>query len=81
MRPSKAKVQPLNPSRVPMEKRTGGMVPVLGDDDEKACQISISCTQPGVNGQMQVSMEYTGDPELAGFLIQQAQQIIEQQES
>jgi hypothetical protein len=45
-----------------------------------ACYVLITCDSPGAdgNGEMQVEMDYDGDPFLASYLIQGAQSIIDE---
>jgi hypothetical protein len=47
---------------------------------QPACRIMISCTQPNVDGKMDVEMSYEGDPTLASYLLERAQTYIEQNE-
>lgn len=49
------------------------------DCDESACEIRIRCLKPSSDGQMRVSLEYTGDSQLACYLIEHAQSIIEEE--
>ncbi len=49
------------------------------DKDEAACEIRIRCLKPSADGQMKVSLEYTGDSQLACYLIEHAQSIIEEE--
>lgn len=41
------------------------------------CYVLITCGQSLENGQMQVEMSYDGDPDLAAYLIQDAQRIMD----
>jgi hypothetical protein len=55
--------------------------------DETACYVLITCGEPSPSGEMNVELSYDGDPVLAEFLIQGAQnyfdepQLVEQQSS
>lgn len=49
------------------------------ESDEAACEIRIRCLKPSADGQMKVSLEYTGDSQLACYLIEHAQSIIEEE--
>jgi hypothetical protein len=70
-----AKIEPLYPKQI-----ENSFVRAVEDNrSEAACQISIRCSQPGADGQMKVSLEYTGDVLLASYLINQAQEIIEEE--
>jgi hypothetical protein len=39
---------------------------------KKVCFVAISCTEASDNGEMEVSMDYEGDPCLAAVLLQDA---------
>lgn len=41
------------------------------------CYVLLTCDGPEANGQMQVKMSYEGDPVLASYLLQGAQNIID----
>lgn len=45
-----------------------------------ACYVLITCDEPTENGEMQVQMSYEGDAALASYLLQGAQNIIEEGE-
>jgi hypothetical protein len=40
-----------------------------------ACFVLITCSEPCAEGKMEVSMNYEGDENLAGFLIENASQV------
>lgn len=40
------------------------------------CYVLITCDEPNKQGDMQVEMTYEGDPVLASYLIQKAQDMI-----
>ncbi len=44
------------------------------------CCVSITCSSPKNNGEMQVEMSYEGDNTLIAYLLQSAQKFIEEQE-
>ncbi len=46
----------------------------LADD---ACYVLITCGAPSKDGKMQVEMTYQGDPVLAAYLVESAQQFID----
>ena len=46
-----------------------------------ACYVLITCGEPTEDGKMQVEMTYEGDVSLAAFLIESAQDIIDEQEN
>ncbi|MBS0607676.1 MAG: hypothetical protein JSR57_12060, partial [Verrucomicrobia bacterium] len=52
---------------------------VLAKDN--ACYVLITCGEPAEDGKMQVEMTYEGDRSLAAFLIESAQDIIDDQEN
>lgn len=41
--------------------------------DKTACYVLITCEQPSASGEMNVELSYDGDPVLAEYLIQGAQ--------
>jgi len=43
------------------------------------CYVLITCDSPGVDGEMQVEMSYDGDPTLAAYLLQGAQDFLDEQ--
>ena len=43
----------------------------------KCCYVLITCSDPSKEGQMEVEMTYAGDPILAAYLVESAQNIIE----
>ncbi len=45
-----------------------------------SCYVLITCDGPDNNGEMQVEMTYEGDPALASYLLQGAQNVIKDQE-
>lgn len=47
---------------------------------EHQCYILITCDTPSLDGKMQVEMSYEGDPVLANYLLQGAQQYFDSQE-
>lgn len=70
-----AKIEPLYPEQIKEEY----VQQLPSGDAEAACQICIRCSAPGADGQMKVTLEYTGDVQLASYLINQAQEIIEEE--
>ncbi|MGB7978863.1 MAG: hypothetical protein WCF19_06870 [Chlamydiales bacterium] len=42
-----------------------------------ACYVLITCTEPNVDGKMDVEMSYDGDESLAAFLVENARQVFE----
>jgi len=46
-----------------------------------ACYILITCDSPALDGRMQVEMSYEGDPILAAYLLQGAQNILEEEQN
>ncbi len=48
-----------------------------GKDGKYACRVEIFCTHPGPNGEMDVEMRYEGDPVLAAYLVENAQNYVE----
>lgn len=69
-----AKIQPLFESDFegPLESNEDS------ETEETVCEIRIRCLKPSSEGQMKVSLEYTGDSQLACYLIDHAQMIIEE---
>lgn len=49
-------------------------------DKDPSCYVLITCSQPLESGQMNVEMTYSGDPALIAYLVENAQQIIGEQE-
>ncbi|SCA63808.1 Uncharacterized protein SCG7109_BE_00080 [Chlamydiales bacterium SCGC AG-110-M15] len=49
--------------------------------DENSCFILITCNEPKGDGSMHVEMSYEGDPILASYLLENAQNIIDEQTS
>lgn len=47
----------------------------LGENN--ACYVLITCGTPSKDGKMQVEMSYEGDPLLAAYLVESAQNIID----
>lgn len=47
-------------------------------DTETACYVLISCGAPSESGEMKVELTYQGDPLLASYLIQSAQDVLDQ---
>lgn len=45
-----------------------------------ACYVLVTCDQPSDDGKMNVEMSYEGDPALASFLLQGAQEYFETQD-
>lgn len=45
--------------------------------DDNACYVLITCGEPSKDGKMQVEMTYQGDPVLAAYLVESAQQFID----
>lgn len=49
-------------------------------EQEPSCYVLITCGEPSDTGEMQVEMDYKGDPSLALLLLQNAQSCVEQDE-
>jgi hypothetical protein len=49
-------------------------------DKNPPCYVLITCEEPSEDGQMQVEMTYEGDAVLASYLLQGAQNVIDQEE-
>lgn len=47
--------------------------------EKNSCYVLITCGEPTQDGKMQVEMSYDGDPILAAFLVESAQNIIDTQ--
>ncbi len=47
---------------------------------DQACYVLIMCGVPGEDGKMHVEMSYEGDPVLAAYLVESAQQFIDVEE-
>jgi len=62
-----------------MQKRSHEELSRIVDKDH-ACYVLITCSRPQVDGHMDVEMVYEGDPTLASYLLQGAQNYIEDQE-
>lgn len=43
-----------------------------------ACYVLVTCDGPEEDGKMQVEMSYQGDPSLASYILEGAQNIIEE---
>lgn len=48
--------------------------------EENSCYVLITCSKPSESGQMEVDMTYQGDPTLAAYLVQGAQDRFEEDE-
>ena len=46
-----------------------------------ACYVLVTCDQPSEEGKMNVEMSYEGDPALASFLLQGAQDYFTEQDA
>ncbi|WP_049767152.1 hypothetical protein [Waddlia chondrophila] len=46
-----------------------------------ACYVLVTCGQPSEEGKINVEMSYEGDPALASFLLQGAQEYLMEQDS
>ncbi len=46
-----------------------------------ACYVLITCEKPALDGTMQVQMSYEGDTTLVSYLLQGAQDYLDEQES
>jgi len=44
--------------------------------ENNACYVLITCAAPSKDGKMQVEMTYEGDPTLAAYLVESAQDFI-----
>ncbi len=44
---------------------------------KNSCYVLITCGEPSQDGKMEVEMSYGGDPVLAAYLVESAQNIIE----
>ena len=42
-----------------------------------ACYVLITCSEPNLEGKMEVQMDYEGDATLAAFLVQNAAQVFD----
>ncbi len=49
--------------------------------DNTACYVLITCEEPSNSGEMNVELSYDGDPVLAEFLIQGAQNYFDEPEA
>lgn len=49
-------------------------------EKKHAAYVLITCAEPNPEGKMQVEMTYEGDPTLASYLLESAQQFIETEE-
>lgn len=45
--------------------------------ENNACFVLITCGEPSKDGKMQVEMTYEGDPFLAAYLVESAQNVID----
>lgn len=46
--------------------------------ENNACYVLITCGAPSEDGKLQVEMTYEGDPTLAAYLVESAQNFIDQ---
>ena len=44
---------------------------------EYPCYVLVTCKKPSLEGKMQVEMSYEGDPDLASYLLQGAQSVLD----
>lgn len=49
-------------------------------NDQYACRIMITCGHPSNDGKMDVEMSYDGDPTLASYLLDRAQNYMNQED-
>ncbi len=49
-------------------------------EEQHACYVLITCGHPTDDGKMEVELTYDGDPTLAAYLLQNAQEFIEPEE-
>lgn len=47
--------------------------------EDVCCQVIISCAPQGTDGNLEVKLEYSGDPVVAAFLLDQAKMVLEDQ--
>lgn len=47
--------------------------------EESICHILVTCHSPSKDGKMHVEMTYQGDPSLVSYLLQNAQNLIDQE--
>lgn len=47
--------------------------------ENKSCYVLITCGEPSKDGHMEIEMSYEGDPVLAAYLVESAQNIIDEQ--
>jgi len=59
----------------PQRKSTVEIKKVLAENN--ACYVLITCTEASKDGKMEVEMIYGGDPILAAYLVESAQNIID----
>ena len=45
-------------------------------EENNACYVLITCGHPSQDGKMQIEMTYQGDPTLAAYLVESAQDIL-----
>ena len=70
------KIAPRVPKRARFPKQKGPNVKNVMPADG-ACYVLITCGEPSKDGKMQVEMTYEGDPILAAYLVESAQQFID----
>lgn len=46
---------------------------------KKACYVLITCDEPGQGGEMEVQLNYEGDPILAAYLLDNARAYVDEQ--
>jgi hypothetical protein len=57
------------------KSKSQNITEVLSEDNQ--CYVLITCGKPAQDGQMEVEMEYGGDPVLAAYLVESASTIMD----
>jgi len=63
--------------RVQTSKRKASKLDTKQLAEKNACYVLITCGAPSKDGKMQVEMTYEGDPTLAAYLVESAQNFID----
>ncbi|MEI6242451.1 MAG: hypothetical protein WCP39_03485 [Chlamydiota bacterium] len=50
-------------------------------EDNHHCYVLLTCSPPSAEGKMQVHLDYSGDEVIVSYLIDSAQNILEQEQS
>ena len=59
-----------------LRKKKQPKAKIVSLNEDQACYVLITCGKPSADGKMSVEMTYEGDPVLAAYLLENAQELI-----